>query len=151
MDAGIQVLWQTGKNYYDAAKHTAQKIGSDNVYVKDFISEMDYAYAGSDIIISRAGAISVSEICIAAKPAIFVPSPNVAEDHQTKNAMTLVNQNAAMMVRDSESRIMLVNRLLELIKNTELQEQLKNNISKLKILNAAETIADEILQMVQID
>ena len=148
MGLGIQVLWQTGKNFVNEAESATRKIDLKNIVVREFIKEMGLAYAVADVVVSRAGALSVSELCLAKKPVIFVPSPNVAEDHQTKNAMSLVNNNAAILVRDKEAGIMLVNKVKELLKNQSLQDQLTNNITKLGISNAAEVIAQEILNMV---
>ncbi|MBL4716101.1 MAG: undecaprenyldiphospho-muramoylpentapeptide beta-N-acetylglucosaminyltransferase [Bacteroidia bacterium] len=148
MDLGIQVLWQTGKNYFNEAESAARKIDLNNIVVREFIKEMDLAYAVADVVVSRAGAISVSELCLAKKPVIFVPSPNVAEDHQTKNATALVNNNAAILVKDKEAGIMLVNKVKELLKNQSLQDQLTSNIAKLGISNAAEVIAQEVFDMV---
>lgn len=136
----IQLVWQTGKGYFEKAKTAAQSY-PENVKVYDFIKTMDLAYAAADIVISRAGAISISEICVTQKPSILIPSPNVAEDHQTKNAMALVNHHAALMVQDVEAKQELGKALFNLINDTELQNKLINNISKLALPNAAETIA----------
>jgi UDP-N-acetylglucosamine--N-acetylmuramyl-(pentapeptide) pyrophosphoryl-undecaprenol N-acetylglucosamine transferase len=136
----IQLVWQTGKAYFEKAIN-ASKPYNENVKVFDFIKTMDLAYACADIVISRAGAISISEICLTHKPSILIPSPNVAEDHQTKNAMALVNHQAALMVKDAEAKIELGKVLFELINNTEQQYKLTVNLSKLAFPNAAETIA----------
>jgi len=142
---GLQVLWQTGKNYYSVIKERFSLKEAINVKIFPFIAEMDLAYAVADIIISRAGALSVSEICIVAKPAIFIPSPNVAEDHQTKNAKALISQNAALLVTDVDAKSELINKILSLIKDENLQKQLADNIEKLARPDAAEQIVEEIL------
>lgn len=142
----IQVIWQTGKTYIETAKKQAQELS--NVKAFDFISKMDLAYAAADCIISRAGASSVSEIQIIGKPCILVPSPNVAEDHQTKNGMALVKTNAALMVKDVDAKNELIKLVIDLINNNQLQQELKNNISKMAMPNAAEQIAKEILNLI---
>ncbi|NCP46216.1 MAG: UDP-N-acetylglucosamine--N-acetylmuramyl-(pentapeptide) pyrophosphoryl-undecaprenol N-acetylglucosamine transferase, partial [Flavobacteriales bacterium] len=109
---------------------------------------MDYAYAVADVVISRAGASSISELCLVGKPSVFVPSPNVAEDHQTKNAMALVNQNAAILVKDIEAKENLVQETLSLIKDEAKQAILKENITKMAFKNSASIIADEVVKLV---
>jgi UDP-N-acetylglucosamine--N-acetylmuramyl-(pentapeptide) pyrophosphoryl-undecaprenol N-acetylglucosamine transferase len=143
----IQLIWQTGKNYADKAKQAVQNINSDLIITMPFIARMDYAYAAADIVISRAGALSVSEIAVAKKPAIFIPSPNVAEDHQTKNAMALVSHNAALMVKDAEAEIKLKPEIEKLLNDASLQQKLINNISPLGKPNAADDIANEVLKL----
>jgi UDP-N-acetylglucosamine--N-acetylmuramyl-(pentapeptide) pyrophosphoryl-undecaprenol N-acetylglucosamine transferase len=142
----IQVIWQTGKGYIEIAKKQAEGNSSAKVY--DFISRMDLAYSVADFIISRAGASSVSEIQIVGKPCVLIPSPNVAEDHQTKNAMALVKNNAALMVKDVNAKHELVKKMIELSNNNQLQQELKNNISKMAMPNAAEQIAKEIFNLI---
>ncbi len=142
----VQVLWQTGKTYFEKAKEQAAPF--DNVKVHEFIKNMDEAYDAADIIISRAGAIAISELCLIGKPIILVPSPNVAEDHQTKNAMALVEQKAALMVKDAEARKELINVLLKLKDDIALQITLSQNIRQLGIPDAAERIAGEVLGLV---
>lgn len=110
---------------------------------------MDYAYAVADVVISRAGASSISELCLAAKASIFVPSPNVAEDHQTKNAMALVNHNAAILVKDVEAKTTLIPTLMTLIKNETQQQKLKTNITKMAYNDAANIIADEVVKLIK--
>jgi len=146
-DNNIQVIWQTGKGYFDSAVNQAKEL--INIKVFDFISKMDFAYAAADCIISRAGASSVSEIQIVGKPCILIPSPNVAEDHQTKNAMALVKMNAAILVKDVSAKNELISKVVELINNNQLQQELKNNISKMAMPNAAEQIAMEILNLIK--
>ena len=143
----IQVIWQTGKLYFEIAKEVATKISEKNNKVFNFINRMDLAYAAADVIISRAGAISVSELCIIGKPVIMVPSPNVAEDHQTKNAMALVNSKAAILIKDSECLSLLGNKVIELIKDNEKISLLSSNILKLALPQAADSIAAEVLAL----
>jgi undecaprenyldiphospho-muramoylpentapeptide beta-N-acetylglucosaminyltransferase len=147
--SNVQWIWQSGSYYHTTAKLILDTSGFKNIKLYDFISRMDLAYAAADIVISRAGASSISELCIAAKPAILVPSPNVAEDHQSKNAMALVNKNAAVLITDAEAKEKLVSQALELAENKELQKILATNISKLAIRNSAENIAKEILEIVK--
>lgn len=149
VNAGIQVLWQTGKTYANDAMQITNPYKENGVFAMQFIERMDYAYAAADIIVSRAGAIAVSELCLVRKPVILVPSPNVAEDHQTKNAMALVKANAALMLRDSEVSALLGETVIELIANDELKIGLSNEIAKLAFENADETIAYEILKLVR--
>ena len=144
----IQVLWQCGKVYVDTLTKELEKIDLSGIKMVQFISRMDLAYTLADVIISRAGAISVSELCLVKKPVILVPSPNVAEDHQTKNAMALVNKNAAVLVKDSEAREQLVNKTIELIKNSELQSTLISEISKLGKSDATNSIVNEIEKII---
>lgn len=143
-DEGVQVIWQTGKFFYGKA----QEKNSTTVKVFDFINRMDLAYAAADIVISRAGALSIAELCLTGKPCILVPSPNVAEDHQTKNAMALVNENAAQLVKDVEAKRMLVNSALYLLHDENRQKQLAQTIRTLAIPNAAERIVDEVYKIV---
>ena len=144
--AGFQIIWQTGKLFIDTARQTVK--GLDNVYVSDFIYEMDLAYAAADIVISRAGALSVSELCLAAKPCILVPYPFAAEDHQTQNALNLVNQNAAILVKDSEASEQLINKVIELKADEARQNTLIENIAKLGKPTAASEIAQEVFKII---
>ncbi|MEN8886898.1 MAG: undecaprenyldiphospho-muramoylpentapeptide beta-N-acetylglucosaminyltransferase [Winogradskyella sp.] len=137
----IQVLWQCGKLYYDRYKHYNQL---PNVQVHAFLNTMDLAYAAADIIISRAGAISVSELCIVGKPVIFIPSPNVAEDHQTKNAQAVADKNAAILIKEKELDAQFQTSFLELISDEEKQQQLRQNIEDLALINATNAIVDEV-------
>lgn len=143
----LQLIWQTGKNNAIAYKERGKPF--DNIWVDTFITEMDKAYAAADIVVSRAGAMSVSEICLVHKPAIFVPYPYAAEDHQTVNAMHLVNHGAALIVKDADARVSLFSKLVELAKNQEQQEQLKKNIAPLAIANADEVVAKEVLSYIR--
>ena len=146
LKAGLQVIWQTGKPY--AAKAVERAVESKDVWVNDFITQMEYAYAAADIVVARAGAMTVAELCVAKKPVLFVPYPFATEDHQTVNAMQLVNRNAALMVRDSEAKQKLVFMTIELSMDTSKQEELKKNISALGITDADKVIAEEILKVI---
>ena len=147
-EKGYQLIWQTGKTYFE--NHNSQ-FGSLNssFVVRPFIKEMHWAYAAADVVISRAGALSISELCLVGKPAILVPSPNVAEDHQTKNAKALLAKNAALMVDDKDARDILVETALQLIEDEQKCFQLKNNIKQLGRPNAAAQIAQEIFNIKQ--
>jgi len=146
-DEKIQLVWQTGKIYYGKAKEEAAKYDPQLVKVYDFISRMDYAFAIADVVISRAGASTISELCIVHKPAILVPSPNVAEDHQTKNAMALVKNDAAMMITDMEARKSLIDNALELIDDEYRQKVYSEKIAKMAVKDSADIIAEEIMKM----
>jgi UDP-N-acetylglucosamine--N-acetylmuramyl-(pentapeptide) pyrophosphoryl-undecaprenol N-acetylglucosamine transferase len=148
--ANIQLIWQTGKGYFTHAQDAVNKHSGKGLKAFDFISKMDLAYAAADIVISRAGAISLSELAVAGKACILVPSPNVAEDHQTKNAMALVKNDAAIMVKDIESREKLGKELIALVNNGSQQKQLQDNIKKMARPDAAEKIALEILKLIEI-
>ena len=144
--ADVQVIWQTGKLYYQGI---IDKLGEDyhpNIKIMGFLERMDLAYAAADIIVSRAGG-TISELCVVGKPAILVPSPNVAEDHQTKNALALIEKNAALFIADRDAEEKLVDKVLELLNDKDKQKTLSNNISKLAILNADEVIAKEVIQI----
>lgn len=146
-DNDIQLVWQTGKVYFETAKQQAKGFENKNITATDFISRMDLAYAFADVVISRAGAGAISELCIVQKPCILVPLPTAAEDHQTKNAMSLVNKNAAILVNDTEARNILVGKVIELINNSTEQQLLKTNMKQLAFLNSANVIAKEILKL----
>lgn len=148
-DAGIQIIWQTGKYYFEQAKEASKAIDNPNLLVTDFVSRMDYAYSIADLVISRAGASSISELCLLGKPAILVPSPNVAEDHQTHNAMALVNESAAVLVKDVEAPQKLISEALHLIKDNNKLSAFSQNILKLAEKDSAERIADEIIKIAQ--
>ncbi len=149
IENGIELIWQTGRAGFNSAKLVADKTGSEAVHAYEFVSRMDLAYAAADLVISRAGAITVSELCLTGKPAILVPSPNVAEDHQTKNAMALVGENAALMVKDAESAEKLIPTAIDLMNDDKKMEDLKKNISKMALPGSAGQIADEILKLVK--
>jgi UDP-N-acetylglucosamine--N-acetylmuramyl-(pentapeptide) pyrophosphoryl-undecaprenol N-acetylglucosamine transferase len=144
----IQLVWQTGKGYYETAKQAVSKYEQKGIKAFDFIQKMDEAYAVADIVISRAGASSISELCVVKKPCILIPSPNVAEDHQTKNAMALVSKDAAVLVKDAEAREKLCGELLSLINNQARCITLSNNIEQLAFKNSATVIATEILRLI---
>ena len=144
---GFQLLWQTGKIYYNGILERTKNKNTSHVHIREFIREMDKAYAIADIIISRAGALSISELCVVGKPCILIPSPNVAEDHQTKNAMALVNKQAAVLVKDTEAKEKLGNTVLELSKNEDQLKKIGSNIKTLAKINAANDIAADIIQL----
>lgn len=139
---GVQLLWQCGKLYYERLMDELIVKDKTNIHLHQFISRMDCAYAAADLIISRAGAISVSELSIVGKPVILVPSPNVSEDHQTKNGMALVEKNAAILIRDVDARDDLVEEALKLIKDSNRCEQLAMSIKKLEKPKAVVEIVD---------
>jgi UDP-N-acetylglucosamine--N-acetylmuramyl-(pentapeptide) pyrophosphoryl-undecaprenol N-acetylglucosamine transferase len=143
----LQLIWQTGKPYFETAAATVK--GHNEICMKDFITQMEYAYGAADVVISRSGAMAVAELCLVKKPVIFVPYPHAAEDHQTANANALVEKNAALMVKDADAENDLVNTLLKLIADDNLQNELKNNISTLAIKNADEIIASKVLLAIQ--
>jgi UDP-N-acetylglucosamine--N-acetylmuramyl-(pentapeptide) pyrophosphoryl-undecaprenol N-acetylglucosamine transferase len=145
----VQIIWQTGRFYYSTIVENASKQMRAGVKIFEFISNMDMAYAAADIIIARAGAGTISELCLVQKPVVLVPSPNVAEDHQTKNAMSLVNKNAAVLVRDSEAKNKLIPTVFELLKNEKQLAELSQNISALAKPNAAKEIAEEVLKLIK--
>lgn len=148
-DAGVQLLWQTGGLYFDRMSVIAEKVALPGIHVMGFINRMDLAYAAADIIISRAGAGTISELELVGKPVILVPSPNVAEDHQTHNAMALVNKNAAILVTDAEADKRLIEEALGLIADNEKCSDLSQNVMKLADRNADEKIAGEILKLIK--
>lgn len=148
LEADVQLIWQTGKFYY---KSILEQLGADispKVKVLEFLNRMDLAYAAADIIISRAGAGTIAELCVVKKPVILVPSPNVAEDHQTKNAQALVQENAALFVADADAASQLVNTALALLNNEEQQCKLGRYIGHLALPDADEVIAGQVFQLV---
>ena len=156
----VQFIWQTGKIYIDQEKAAITaftgeavrnaRVGSiPNLYVTDFIKNMNNAYTLADLVISRAGAGSISEFCLLGKPVILVPSPNVAEDHQTKNALALVNKDAALYVKDAEAQEKLLDTALETVADDELLKQLSINIAKLALPDSARIIAEEVLKLIK--
>lgn len=153
LDAGIHVVWQTGKVYYEnilqqvSALSLEGRGGERLLEIFDFLSDMPDRYAQADLVISRAGASSISELCLLGKPAILVPSPNVAEDHQTHNAMALVNKDAAVLVRDAEAADKLVSTALDLIRDDKRLETLHTNILKLAQADSAKRIAEEVIRL----
>ncbi len=144
---GIQLIWQTGKPYSETAKKRAE--GRPAVWTSDFIGKMEYAYAAADLVIARSGAMTVAELSMVKKSVLFVPFPFAAEDHQTVNAKMLVEKNAALMLKDEEAASQLIQLLINLLRDPEKMEQLKNNISKMGIRNADQIIANEVLKMIR--
>ncbi|WP_372752011.1 undecaprenyldiphospho-muramoylpentapeptide beta-N-acetylglucosaminyltransferase [Labilibaculum sp.] len=147
-DSDVQVIWQTGKFYIDKIREEVKNWTIPNVKVFDFLARMDLAYAAADLVISRAGAGTISELCLVEKPCILVPSPNVSEDHQTKNAMALVNKNAAIMVKDIDAEQNLLATALNLIKDDEHLAQLSASCKALAKPNAADDIAKQIIALI---
>jgi len=137
----VQVIWQCGKLYYNSYKKFSDL---EHVQVHAFLNKMDMAYAAADVIISRAGASSVSELCIVGKPVIFIPSPNVAEDHQTKNANAIVDKNGAILIKEEDLEIDFENKFSQIVKSPEKQQELGKNIKQLALVNATKDIADEV-------
>jgi UDP-N-acetylglucosamine--N-acetylmuramyl-(pentapeptide) pyrophosphoryl-undecaprenol N-acetylglucosamine transferase len=149
LDAGIQVIWQTGKYYYPKAEEFLKDYQGQSVWCSAFINRMDYAYAAADLVVSRAGASSISELCLLEKPVVLVPSPNVAEDHQTKNALALVRKEAAVLVKDAEANEQLIDTALDWMLHEEKLAALSRNIARLAERNSAERIVDEIIKIIE--
>jgi UDP-N-acetylglucosamine--N-acetylmuramyl-(pentapeptide) pyrophosphoryl-undecaprenol N-acetylglucosamine transferase len=141
----LQVIWQCGKYYGETYKNK----GGETVQIHTFLNRMDLAYAAADFIISRAGALSVSELCLVGKPVVFIPSPNVAEDHQTKNAMAISEKNAALLIKESELDSNFEKQFSALITSEEKQKSLSENIRKLAKPNATKDIVEEILKLIK--
>ncbi len=147
-DSGVQFIWQTGKIYIDEARATVAQAGElPMLYTTDFISDMATAYSAADLVISRAGAGSISEFCLLAKPVILVPSPNVAEDHQTKNALALVNKDAALYVKDAEAGEKLLDTAIVTVRQPGKLKNLSTNIAKLALKDSATVIATEVCKL----
>jgi UDP-N-acetylglucosamine--N-acetylmuramyl-(pentapeptide) pyrophosphoryl-undecaprenol N-acetylglucosamine transferase len=142
----VQLIWQTGKLY--AEKASARAAENRNIWANSFITQMEYAYAAADIVISRAGAMSVAELCVARKPVVFVPFPFAAEDHQTANAQNLVNKQAGILIKDSEAKEKLVPTVIALARDEQQQQMLRENIGELAVTNADEVVAGEILRII---
>ena len=159
IESGIQVIWQTGKNYFadcqKALNNTIQPLQNaiqqlpNSIICTDFLSNMPLAYAMADLVISRAGASSISELCLLGKASILVPSPNVAEDHQTHNAMALVNKQAAVLVKDQEAKEELITKALSIIDDKHELALLQKNILKLALPDSARLIAEEVMKLAQ--
>lgn len=148
-DNDYQMIWQTGTHYYDKAVEEVKNNGlQDRIKCTVFIDRMDMAYAAADVVISRAGAMSISELSLLRKAVVFVPLPTAAEDHQTKNAMSLVKENAALMVKNSETEKELLPAVFALMENEERQNEMKDNIAKFAKPNAAEDIVDQIEKII---
>lgn len=145
--ADVQVIWQCGAYYYESLRRLIEPKYNENVKLTAFLQRMDFAYAAADVIMARAGAGTIAELCVVAKPTILVPSPNVAEDHQTKNAQALVNKTAALLVADSEAPQKLIATALDLLNNQQQSEILCANLKKLAVLNADDIIAREVLRL----
>ncbi len=143
----IQLIWQTGKGFYSQAQVATAHLEKSGVKAYDFITKMDYAYAIADVVVSRSGASSVSELSLVNKPTILIPSPNVAEDHQTKNAMALVTHNAAILVTDADARETLGTVVFDLVADDVKRNKLQENIAKLAFKNSADVIANEVLNL----
>jgi UDP-N-acetylglucosamine--N-acetylmuramyl-(pentapeptide) pyrophosphoryl-undecaprenol N-acetylglucosamine transferase len=148
-DAGVQVIWQTGRYYIENARKSAEPYTENPFVVTDFISRMDYAYSVADLVISRAGAGTISELCLLSKPVILVPSPNVAEDHQTKNAMALVNKDAAVMVTDREAVDVLIPTALDLLNKPDKMKEMSDAIRKLAENDSAGRIAEQVMKILK--
>lgn len=147
-NSDIQFIWQTGKYYSDEiARRLSQEEACPNLTVTDFISDMAVAYTAADLVVSRAGASSISEFCLIGKPVILVPSPNVAEDHQTKNAMALVNRQAAICIKDAEATDKLIETAITTVNNPDTLASLSENILKLALPNSADIIAQEVIKL----
>jgi UDP-N-acetylglucosamine--N-acetylmuramyl-(pentapeptide) pyrophosphoryl-undecaprenol N-acetylglucosamine transferase len=149
IDNHIQLIWQCGRIYYEEFNKKLATFDTSGIRLVSFLREMDLAYAAADVVVSRAGALSVSELCLVKKPVIFVPSPNVAEDHQTKNAMSLIEKDAAKMVKDADAPDLLVPEAIQLLGDVREQEKLKTNIADLARPDATTHIVNEILGLIQ--
>lgn len=147
--ANVQVIWQTGKVYYESVKAQVADKDMRKVRLYDFLKEMDLAYAAANVVVSRAGALSISELCLTRKPSVLVPSPNVAEDHQTKNAMALVKEEAASMIADKDARVHLTKEVLDLLGDVRRCERLSERIGTLGRPEAARDIVTEIEKLLQ--
>lgn len=149
-ESDIQFIWQTGKMYIEEAHKIVDQFGElPMLHVTDFISDMAMAYRAADLVISRAGAGSISEFCLLEKPVILVPSPNVAEDHQTQNALALVNKNAALYVKDAEAKEKLIEKAISTVNQPELLKILSTNIATLAFSDSANVIAKEVIKLAE--
>lgn len=147
-NSNVQFIWQTGKYYSASISEELTKVKAvPNLKVMDFISSMDNAYAAADLVVSRAGASSISELCLLGKPCVLVPSPNVAEDHQTKNAMALSTKDAAVFIADKDARKMLVETALKVVADEKKLASLSDNVKKLAFKDSADVIADEVYKL----
>jgi UDP-N-acetylglucosamine--N-acetylmuramyl-(pentapeptide) pyrophosphoryl-undecaprenol N-acetylglucosamine transferase len=147
LNSDLQLIWQTGKPYAQKAKERAA--GKQHIWVNEFITQMETAYAAADIVVSRAGAMAIAELSLVKKPVVFVPYPFAAEDHQMANAMNLVNKGAAIMVKDSEAADKVVPAIIELSKNKQKQNELKENIVKVAVSDADIVVAQEIVKAIK--
>lgn len=148
-DSGAQLIWQTGKAYFNQINQKLDENDWSGLKVMEFLKEMHFAFAAADVIISRAGALSIAELCLVGKPVILVPSPNVSEDHQTKNAMALVNNGAAILVTDKDAQELLIPTALDLLKNESQRNSLSIKIKQMAITDATDTIVKNISQILQ--
>jgi len=146
LQGDVQLVWQTGKPYHEEALREAAMY-KGKVKVVEFIREMEYAYAAADIVISRAGALAIAELCIAGKPVIFVPYPHAAEDHQTSNAMALVNNNAALMIKDGNVKMELVKKLKTLLQDADMRNNMSQQLKAMAIKDADERIARKVMEI----
>lgn len=146
---GIQVIWQCGSYYYEKLQSEIGEQLPESIKLMPFLERMDYAYAAADVIVARAGAGTISELCVIGKPVILVPSPNVSDDHQTKNALALVKKDAAIMVKDTDARGALVKEIIALMQDPAKQAQLGEEIKKLALPDADEVIANEVLELIK--
>ncbi|MFC2100190.1 undecaprenyldiphospho-muramoylpentapeptide beta-N-acetylglucosaminyltransferase [Bacteroidota bacterium] len=147
--AQIQVIWQTGKLFFETAKKACKTMQYERIRIFEFIDRMDYAYAIADMIVSRAGALAISEICAVKKPSILIPFPSAAEDHQTKNAMALVKKNAAVLIKNSDANQEVGKTILSLFSDENKRKILSENIEKLSITDSADRITDEIIKLIK--
>ena len=147
MAAECQWLWQTGKHYFEKISEAVSRLNTGKISVKGFIDRMDLAFAAADIIVSRAGAGTISELCLVGKPVILVPSPNVAEDHQTKNAMALAERNAALMIPDNQIQKSLVDEAIKLVADRERRDKYSENISAMAERDADKRIAEQVFKL----
>jgi UDP-N-acetylglucosamine--N-acetylmuramyl-(pentapeptide) pyrophosphoryl-undecaprenol N-acetylglucosamine transferase len=145
--SGVQMIWQTGSHWYDRMREAVEEQSARSIMMTGFINRMDLAYAAADVIISRAGAGTISELALVGKPVILVPSPNVAEDHQTHNAMALVSRGAALLVKDADAQGELIGTALELVRDDAQRASLSENIKKMAIRDADAVIAREVLKL----
>ncbi len=145
----VCLIWQTGKHFMAEAREAVKAVQATNVFVTDFIAQMDMAYSAADLVISRAGAGTISELCLLGKPTILVPSPNVAEDHQTKNALALKRKNAAVVVPDSEAEAVLIEKALDIVNDADSLSTLAENIKQMALPEAAQLIVKEIVKLPQ--
>lgn len=146
MKENVNLIWQTGKHYYEQVKGYTTLYGN-RVKIFDFIRDMDYAYAAADVVVSRAGALAIAELCIAGKPVIFVPYPHAAEDHQAANAKSLVRHNAALMIKDGDAKTELVKQLKAILSDSLMQQTMSANLKALAIKDADERIAQEVIEI----
>ncbi|NML66350.1 undecaprenyldiphospho-muramoylpentapeptide beta-N-acetylglucosaminyltransferase [Hymenobacter sp. RP-2-7] len=148
-EAGVQLLWQTGKLYYPEARQQVAPYAAQHLHALEFIQRMDLAYAAADVVISRAGALSVSELCLTGKASVLVPSPNVAEDHQTKNALALVSKGAAVLVTDEHAAVRLYDETLRLLADPARQQTLSERVRELARPAATTAIVDELFRLIK--